>query len=127
MRTYGTDQQKRPERFSMRSISIRKEATPKGGRYVATVEGAEGEAELTFTDRGPMLMSADHTGAPDGMRGTGVAAALVEHMIADAQPWLQDHSDLPLREGALDTPAHTCDASAARVLAQEQPVCIIKE
>lgn len=69
----------------MTSIAIRKEATPKGGRYVATVEGTPGEAELTFTGRGPMLISADHTGAPDSMRGTGAALALVEHMIADAR------------------------------------------
>jgi uncharacterized protein len=69
----------------MASISIRKEQSGRSGRYVATVEGVEGEAELTFTQRGPSQISADHTGAPDSMRGTGVALALVEHMIADAR------------------------------------------
>jgi predicted GNAT family acetyltransferase len=69
----------------MASVSIRKELGGKGGRYVATVAGVEGAAELTFTQRDPALISADHTGAPDSMRGTGVALALVEHMIADAR------------------------------------------
>jgi predicted GNAT family acetyltransferase len=69
----------------MAPVSIRKELRAKGGRYVATVEGIEGEAELTFTQRGPVLISADHTLAPHSMRGTGTALALVQHMIADAR------------------------------------------
>jgi hypothetical protein len=69
----------------MASVSIRKELNPKGGRYVATVEGVAGEAELVFTQRGPTLISADHTLAPESMRGTGAALALVQHMIADAR------------------------------------------
>jgi predicted GNAT family acetyltransferase len=69
----------------MASVSIRKELSEKGGRYVATVEGVEGEAELVFTQRDPALISADHTLAPESMRGTGAALALVEHMIADAR------------------------------------------
>ena len=69
----------------MASVSIRKEPSARGGRYVATVEGIEGEAELTFTQRGPSLISADHTGAPDSLRGTGAALALVQNMIADAR------------------------------------------
>jgi predicted GNAT family acetyltransferase len=69
----------------MASVSIRKELSPEGGRYAATVEGIQGEAELTFTQRGPTLISADHTLAPESMRGTGAALALVQHMIADAR------------------------------------------
>jgi uncharacterized protein len=69
----------------MAPVSIRKESGPKGGRYVASVEGISEEAELTFTARGPMLISADHTSAPESMRGTGTAMALVEQMIADAR------------------------------------------
>jgi predicted GNAT family acetyltransferase len=68
----------------MAPVSIRKELHAKGGRYVATVEGVEGEAELVFTQRDPALISADHTLAPESMRGTGAALALVQHMIADA-------------------------------------------
>lgn len=55
------------------------------GRYVARVAGIEAEAELTFTRRGPALLSADHTGAPEALRGTGAAAALVERLVADAR------------------------------------------
>ncbi|WP_072395839.1 GNAT family N-acetyltransferase [Hyphomicrobium sp. CS1GBMeth3] len=69
----------------MTAISIRKETTSHGGRYAATVEGKDGEAELTFTVRAADVISADHTEAPDTLRGTGVALALVEHLIADAR------------------------------------------
>ena len=69
----------------MASVTVRKELSPKGGRYVATLEGVAGEAELAFTQRGAALISADHTFAPDSMRGTGAALALVQHMIADAR------------------------------------------
>jgi predicted GNAT family acetyltransferase len=55
------------------------------GRYVARIAGLEGEGEITFTNRGPNLISADHTGAPETMRGTGIAPALVSFMIEDAR------------------------------------------
>ena len=64
---------------------IRKELGPRKGRYAAIIESVAGEAELVFTVRGPHLISADHTEAPATMRGTGVAQALVEHMIGDAR------------------------------------------
>lgn len=67
------------------TIHFDKQVSGAAGRYVATLDGVDGEAEITFTVRGPKLISADHTGAPDSMRGTGVAAKLVEHMIADAR------------------------------------------
>ena len=66
-------------------IRIEKQTTGTSGRYVARIDGIPGEAEITFTIRGPTLISADHTGAPDSMRGTGAAAALVEFMITDAR------------------------------------------
>jgi len=55
------------------------------GRYVARIAGVEGEGEIIFTNRGPNLVSADHTGAPETLRGTGVAPALVTYMIEDAR------------------------------------------
>lgn len=67
------------------NISIAIEDGPRHGRYVGRVEGIDAEAELTFTHRGANLVSADHTGAPDALRGTGVAAALVDHLVADAR------------------------------------------
>jgi hypothetical protein len=57
----------------MASVSICKELSAKGGRYVATVEGIEAEAELVFTQRDPALVSADHALAPESVRGTGAA------------------------------------------------------
>ena len=66
-------------------ISIDKRVSGTAGRYVARIAGIDGEAEITFTVRTPALISADHTNAPDSMRGTGVALKLVEHMIADAR------------------------------------------
>lgn len=69
----------------MTEIAIDREEDGRKGRYVARIAGIEGEAEITFTKRGPDLISADHTGAPDSMKGTGAAKALVEFMIADAR------------------------------------------
>lgn len=69
----------------MTEISIRKEDDGRRGRYVARIAGKDAEAELTFTHAGPGLISADHTLAPASLKGTGVAAALVDHLIADAR------------------------------------------
>lgn len=69
----------------MPEISIALEDDGRHGRYVARISGIDAEAELTFTHRGPKLVSADHTGAPDALRGTGAAAALVDYLVADAR------------------------------------------
>lgn len=64
---------------------ISREMTPTKGRYVARVDGIAEEAELTFSRASPTLVIADHTLAPDSMRGMGVARALVDRLIADAR------------------------------------------
>ena len=69
----------------MADISITQEDDGRHGRFVARIAGIDAEAELTYTHRGPGLISADHTGAPDELRGTGAAGALVDYMIADAR------------------------------------------
>ena len=69
----------------MSNIVVTKEIRPHGGRYVAKVAGIAAEAELTFTQRGADVISADHTGAPDSLKGTGAAKALVDFMVADAR------------------------------------------
>ncbi|WP_226635903.1 GNAT family N-acetyltransferase [Novosphingobium profundi] len=69
----------------MTQIHITREDGPRKGRYVAHVTGIDAEAELTFTHWGPDLISADHTGAPEVLRGTGAAAALVDFLVADAR------------------------------------------
>jgi len=69
----------------MSQITITKQDGPRHGRYVAKIAGIDAEAELTYTHRGPGLVSADHTSAPESLRGTGAAAALVDYLIADAR------------------------------------------
>jgi len=69
----------------MTDVAIHIENSPHGGRYVGTVEGREGEAQIVFSNRGPALISADHTEAPDSLKGTGAALALVAYMVADAR------------------------------------------
>lgn len=69
----------------MSTIAITKEDDGQHGRYVARVDGIDAQAELTFTHRGPALISADHTGSPEALRGTGAASALVDYLIADAR------------------------------------------
>ena len=67
------------------AIRIEKRDAGTGGRYVARIDGVDGEAELAYTARGTGRISADHTEAPESMRGTGAALALIEHMVADAR------------------------------------------
>lgn len=69
----------------MTEIDIGKEDDGRSGRYVARVSGIDAEAELTFTHIGPGLISADHTVAAESMKGSGAAAALVDHLIGDAR------------------------------------------
>lgn len=58
-----------------------------GGRFVYAHDGAE--AELTYADAnanaGATRVIADHTYVPDSMRGQGIAAHLVEALIARAR------------------------------------------
>ena len=69
----------------MAEISIAREVGPGKGRYAGRIAGVEGEAELTYVQAGPTHVIADHTFAPDSMRGTGAAKALVDRLIADAR------------------------------------------
>lgn len=66
-------------------ITVTLEDGERRGRYVGKLAGIDAEGEITFTHRGPDLISADHTGAPDELKGTGLAAAMVEHLVADAR------------------------------------------
>jgi hypothetical protein len=64
-------------------LAITLEKTARGGRYVArTAEGPD--SEMTFTRR-PGGIVIDHTGVPSQLEGRGIAAALVERAVADAQ------------------------------------------
>ncbi len=69
----------------MTDFSIRRETDARGGRWVATMAGREGEAELTYVDQGSGVIRTNHTYAPPHLRGTGIAPALVFRMIADVR------------------------------------------
>lgn len=66
-------------------VISKEELDNRHGRYVARIEGIDAEGEITFTHRGPGVISADHTGVPDAMGGKGVAKALLEFMLDDAR------------------------------------------
>ena len=55
------------------------------GRFAARITGVDGEGELTISKASDVLVIADRTFAPDTLRGTGAALALVEALIADAR------------------------------------------
>lgn len=69
----------------MSEIDIQRQDSAQGGRYL--VSRAEGDevAELSWHNIGPRMIAADHTYTPPAMRGTGVAAAMVERLISDAR------------------------------------------
>jgi len=69
----------------MSDIKITRELTPTKGRYVGIIPGIEGEAELTFSRASETLVIADHTSAPNSVRGKGAAGALLDRFIADAR------------------------------------------
>lgn len=71
--------------MSQTHIHVTHEDYGSSGRYAATLPGIEGEAELTWRAGGPGIIVADHTYAPESMRGTGVAPAMVRRLIADAR------------------------------------------
>ncbi len=69
----------------MPDVTITRTDTDTKARYVASVEGVEGEGELTLSKVSATLVIADHTAVPDTMRGLGVAGALVDRLITDAR------------------------------------------
>ncbi len=69
----------------MSEIQITRDDTDSKARYTARIDGLPGEGELTLSKLSPTLVIADHTSAPDSMRGMGVARALVERLVADAR------------------------------------------
>lgn len=69
----------------MPDIDITREDLETKCRYIATIDGVEGEGEMTFSKALPSLIIVDHTDVPDSMRGMGVAGALARRVVADAR------------------------------------------
>jgi len=69
----------------MSELEITREDHPTRGRYVATIDGIEAEAELTFSRASDTLIIADHTSVPDAFRGRGVGRALFLRLVSDAR------------------------------------------
>lgn len=65
------------------SIEVFREDETSHGAYRADVPGSTRQAELTWIARGPLRI-ANHTYVPPEARGKGIAAALVEALVADA-------------------------------------------
>lgn len=68
----------------MTQITVHHNDTPEGGRYSVTLPGIANEAWLSWLDKDGVI-EADHTFAPDSMRGMGVALAMVQRLVADAR------------------------------------------
>jgi predicted GNAT family acetyltransferase len=66
-------------------LTIIREDGPTRGRYVARLEGRDGEGELAYSRAGKALLIAEHTGVDDRLRGRGVALALVRRLVEDAR------------------------------------------
>jgi uncharacterized protein len=69
----------------MPEVTITRSDTDTKARYEARIPDVEGAGELTLSKVSETLVIADHTSVPEGMRGLGVGAALVERLIADAR------------------------------------------
>lgn len=70
----------------MSDITIKREATSKGGRHVSVVDGHESEMTFNWADQsGQKLMIIDHTGVPGALSGRGVGLALVQRAVEDAR------------------------------------------
>lgn len=71
--------------MTQETIRVRHEDYSDSGRFLGTVEGRPGEAELTWHLGQPGVIVANHTYTPPNMRGTGISLALVRQLIAEAR------------------------------------------
>lgn len=68
----------------MDEVTITRHAAAKGGEYHAHVPGSSAIGRLTWVERGDVRI-ADHTLVPPEIGGRGIAARLVEALVADAR------------------------------------------
>lgn len=69
----------------MAEVTITHEDRGDSGRYVAEVEGAVDTGHLDWVASGGDVRMATHTLVPPAIGGRGVAAKLVEALVADAR------------------------------------------
>ena len=69
----------------MAEVTITHQDRGDSGRYVAQVAGSEHSGHLDWVARGEGVRAATHTLVPPAIGGRGVAAKLVEAMVADAR------------------------------------------
>ena len=69
----------------MAEVKITHEDNGDSGRYIATVAGSEHTGHLDWEARGDDVRVATHTIVPPPIGGQGVAAKLVEALVADAR------------------------------------------
>lgn len=68
----------------MSKIEIARHDAGDRGEYHARIEGCEDAGKLTWREADG-VRSADHTFVPPALRGRGIAAELVEAIVADAR------------------------------------------
>jgi predicted GNAT family acetyltransferase len=70
--------------MAIEGIEITQDGSDARGEYRATVPGSDAVGRLTWFARGDARI-ADHTLVPPEIGGKGVAAALVDALVADAR------------------------------------------
>ncbi|MCB2064559.1 MAG: N-acetyltransferase [Novosphingobium sp.] len=68
----------------MSEVAITRHENGKSGEYHAHVEGSDHIGRLTWVERGGARV-AEHTLVPPAIGGRGIAARLVEALVADAR------------------------------------------
>lgn len=69
----------------MQDITITRHDNGSHGEYRARVAGSEALGKLTWVERSHGIRVAEHTLVPPAIGGRGVAAKLVEALVADAR------------------------------------------
>ncbi len=71
--------------MTIEGLEITRHEAGSRGEYRATVPGSAAVSRLTWRARGESVRVADHTFVPPALEGRGIAAALVDALVADAR------------------------------------------